>query len=329
MKLRTRLPFVLILVILVILVAAASAPTCAQPSGDAPTSAQPSGDAPTSAQSPGDAPADAQPAAISPTAALPAGEKHLIDVGSYRLLFWVIPGNDLVVLLEAGGGMDSGEWENLAPRIAQTTGATVVAYDRPGFGGSDLPELPCDMREESGSLWRALEKLGLDENLVLVGHSYGGWMIRLHAHDHPDAVVGLVFVDPFNAPFVDSHGVEYWDQHPMTGKLPFDTSDLEKLTREQKAMVRMVGQGLEPKMAIMRETKIREGIPVRLITSGRRFLPQEAEQQAWRRAHEQMVAEIPGAVLVVAEQSGHMIPWEQPDLVLEQIRQVVAEVSGR
>lgn len=273
--------------------------------------------------------AQAQPAGDSPASSEPVSEEHLIDAGSYRLLFRVIPGKDPVILLEAGGGMDSGEWQALAPRIAQATGATVVAYDRPGFGGSDLPDIPCDMREESGSLWRALEKLGLNKNVVLVGHSYGGWMIRLHAHDHPDAVVGLVFVDPFNAPFVDSQGVAYWDQHPMTGKLPFDTSDPEKLTREQKALLRMIGQGLGPKMAIMRETKIAKGIPVRLITSGRPFLPKEAEQEAWRRAHEQIVAEIPGAVLIVAEKSGHMIPWEQPDLVLEQIGQVVAEVRGR
>ena len=259
----------------------------------------------------------------------PKVEEHLVDAGSYQLNFKVIRGEGPVVLLEAGGGMDSSEWQDLVPRIAETTGATVVAYDRPGFGKSDLPDIPCDMREESGSLWRALAKLGLDEQVVAVGHSYGGWVIRLHANDYPDAVAGLVFVDPFNSEFVDAFGVEYCDQHPMMGKHPFDTSEPEKLTREQKALVRMVGKGLGPKMAIMRDSMIKEGIPVRLITSGRPFLPKAEEQEAWRLAHEQVVASIPGAVLIEALESDHMIPWQQPDLVLEQIREVVDEVRRR
>jgi pimeloyl-ACP methyl ester carboxylesterase len=231
--------------------------------------------------------------------------------------------------LEAGGGMDSTEWDELAPRIAQMTGATVVAYDRPGFGKSDLPDIPCDMREESSSMWRALRNLELDENVVLVGHSYGGWMIRLHANDHPEAVVGMVFVDPFNTQLVDSLGVAYCDEHPMMGKLPFDASQPESLTREQKALVRMVGKGLGPKTAIMRETKIKEGIPVRLITSGQPFLPKVTEQEVWRWSHEQVVASIPGAVLVEAEESGHMIPWQQSDLVLREIMTVLDAVRQR
>ncbi|MBU8872116.1 MAG: alpha/beta hydrolase [Gemmatimonadales bacterium] len=262
------------------------------------------------------------------TGAAPEVEEHLVDAGSYKLHFRIIRGQGPVVLLEAGGGMDSAEWNDLAPRIAQVTGATVVSYDRPGFGKSDLPEIPCDMREESSSMWRALGHLELDENVVLVGHSYGGWMVRLHANDHPDDVVGLVFVDPFNSTFVDSYGVEYCDQHPMMGKLPFDISQPEKLTREQKALARMVGQGLGPKVELMRETRIKEGIPVRLITSTQPFLPKAEEQEAWRLAHEKVVDSIPGAVLVEAKESGHMIPWQQPDLVLEEIRKVVEAVRG-
>jgi pimeloyl-ACP methyl ester carboxylesterase len=264
-----------------------------------------------------------------PPPGLQTAEEHLVDAGSYRLFFKVIRGEGPVILLEAGGGMYSSEWDELAPRLAQATGATVVAYDRPGFGQSDLPDIPCDMREESGSLWRALHKLELDESVVLVGHSYGGWMIRLHANDHPAAVVGLVFIDPFNAPFVESLGVEYCDQHPMMGKLPFDTSKPEKLTRDQKALVRMVGEGLAPKVALMRETKIKEGVPVRLITSGQPFSPKESEHKAWRLAHEKIVAAIPGAVLVVAAESGHMIPWQQPDLVIEEISKVVDAARKR
>jgi len=251
----------------------------------------------------------------------------LIQVGEYRLNFKVIKGGDLTILLEAGGGMDSSEWSRLAPDLARKTGATVVSYDRAGFGKSDLPETPLDMREEVDWLWQGLKKLELNKDLILVGHSFGGWMIRLFASEHPEATRGMVFVDPFTNEFVDLLGVEYLDNHPMAGKLPFDTSQPEKLPKIQRALIRMVGDGLGPKIEIMRKTSIPPDIPVVVITSGRQFLPKTEEQEAWRQAHEQMTASIKGATLIVAEESDHMVPGRQPDLIAEVVTKVILAAS--
>jgi pimeloyl-ACP methyl ester carboxylesterase len=254
------------------------------------------------------------------------GVERLVDVGGYNLYFRIIPGQGPAILLESGGGMDSTEWAALAPRLARETGATVIAYDRAGFGKSDLPETKCDLREDTAALWRGLQTLGLDRNLILVGHSYGGFLIRFEAAEHPDAVRGLVFVDPFTVEFVDMFGIEYCNNHPMMGKLPFDTSRPETLNKWQRASVRMVGapgSNLAEKIALMRQAVVPEGIPVRIITAGIAFLPKPEEQKAWRESHEQFAASIKGAVLVVAEKSGHMIPFSQPDLIIS----VVSEVT--
>jgi len=48
-------------------------------------------------------------------------------------------------------------------------------------------------------------------------------------------------VDPFTVELVDTFGIEYCNNHPMMGKLPFDTSQPEKLSKVQRAVVRMVG----------------------------------------------------------------------------------------
>jgi pimeloyl-ACP methyl ester carboxylesterase/predicted alpha/beta superfamily hydrolase len=247
----------------------------------------------------------------------------LVQVGKYHLNFKVIEGWDLTILLEAGGGMNSGEWNNLAPELARKTGATIVSYDRAGFGKSDLPETPHDMSEEVEWLWQGLQKLDLNKNLVLVGHSFGGWMIRLFESEHPDVVQGMVFVDPFTNEFVDLLGVEYLDNHPMAGKLPFDTSQPDKLSKIQRAMIRMVGDGLGPKMEIMSKTKLPSDIPVVVITSGRQFLPKTEEQEAWRKSHEQLSASVKGAILIVAEESDHMIPFRQPDLIIDAVMKVI------
>jgi pimeloyl-ACP methyl ester carboxylesterase len=249
--------------------------------------------------------------------------EKLIDVGQCRLNFRVIKGGNITILFESGGGMDSTEWSKLAPEIASKTGATIVTYDRPGFGKSDLPETPYDMRTETKWLLDGLKKLGLEKNLILVGHSYGGWLIRLIASMYPDNISGMVFIDPFSSEFVDILGVKYLDNHPMTGKLPFDTSKPEKLTKFQRALMRMVSDGLQRKTEIMRKTTIPGGIPVRLITCGKPFCPKPEEQMAWRRAHEQIVSKIKGAKLIVAEQSAHMIPFEQPGIIIETIIEVI------
>jgi pimeloyl-ACP methyl ester carboxylesterase len=172
--------------------------------------------------------------ATTPAQSAQAVEK-LVDVGGYNLNFRIIPGRGSAILLESGGGMDSTEWNALAPRLAQETGATVIAYDRAGFGKSDLPETKYDLREDTVALWRGLRTLGLDRNLILVGHSYGGFLIRFEAAEHPDAVRGLVFVDPFSVEFVDTFGVDYCNNHPMMGKLPFDTSRPETLSKSERA----------------------------------------------------------------------------------------------
>ncbi len=252
--------------------------------------------------------------------------EKLIDVGGYNLYFRIIPGQGPTILLESGGGLDSTEWAALAPRLALETGATVIAYDRAGFGKSDLPETKYDLREDTAALWRGLRALGFDRDLVLVGHSYGGFLIRFEAAEYPEAVRGIVFVDPFTVEFVDIFGIEYCDNHPLMGKLPFDTSRPETLSKFQRALVRMVGapgSNLAEKMAVMRKAVVPAGIPVRVVTAGITFLPKPEEQKAWREAHERFAASIKGAKLVLAEKSGHMIPFSQPDLLVSVVSEVV------
>jgi len=253
----------------------------------------------------------------------PAVVDTLVSVGDFRLNFRVIEGGEPTVLLEAGGGMGLSEWDALAPELARRTGATIVSYDRAGFGASDLPEHPCEMQAEARWMWQAMAHLGFDRDVILVGHSYGGWMIRIEASENPDAVAGMVFIDPFNAEFVETLGVEYCDRHPMMGALPFDASRPEELTREQLALVRMCKGGLAPKVAVMKKTAIPEGIPVFIIKAALPTVPKEEDQEAWERSLDEMAASIEGSVLVVAERSDHMIPFRQPELVVDTVAEAV------
>jgi pimeloyl-ACP methyl ester carboxylesterase len=257
----------------------------------------------------------------------------LVDVGGCHLNFSVIQGSEGVVVLEVGGGADSAYWGTFPTCVARETGATVVTYDRAGFGKSDLPETPYDMVEEVDWCMEGLRQLGLDRELILAGHSYGGWLIRLTASRYPQSVCGMVFIDPFTTEFVDRLGVDYIDSHPMCPKdPPFAHLLPEEITKNQRGMLRVVREGVGPKAALMRDTVIPD-VPVRIITAGIPWWPESEENQAWRDSHERLAASVKDGRLLVAERSTHLVPSEQPEIIVaalaELVRMARQEVSSQ
>ena len=81
----------------------------------------------------------------------------------------------------------------LQDRLAALT--TVVTYDRAGLGCSDRAPLPRTLEHRADDLEAMVSRIGLEPPYVLVGPSCGGPLIRLFAHQHPDQVAGMVFVD--------------------------------------------------------------------------------------------------------------------------------------
>jgi pimeloyl-ACP methyl ester carboxylesterase len=97
------------------------------------------------------------------------------------------------VILEAGAGDFSVDWSLVQPLVARF--ARVCSYDRAGAGWSDLGPRPRTMRQQVWELHALLEHAGEKTPFVLVGHSYGGWLVRLFAETYPADVVGVVLVD--------------------------------------------------------------------------------------------------------------------------------------
>lgn len=256
-------------------------------------------------------------------------EEYLLDVGNCRLFFTLYRGSKPNIVLEAGGGADSTCWGSFPIELLKETGSTVITYDRAGFGKSDLPDHPYDMIEETHWLMNGMEQLSLNSDLILVGHSYGGWLIRLTASLYPDSVQGMVFIDPFSSEFVDLLGVDYLDNHPSCRKdLPFANVDPKELTKNQLGGIRMAKEGLGPKVKTMRNVKFPLNIPVRIITAGEPWWLTPKEDQAWLNAHEQMKSKIPGAELMIAEGCDHHIPDKQPEIIIKAIREVVMVLSS-
>jgi pimeloyl-ACP methyl ester carboxylesterase len=117
----------------------------------------------------------------------------LVDVGDFRMHLYCIGSGSPTVVLDAGLGVLSLTWAPVQKRVAKTT--RVCSYDRAGYAWSDSAPTPRTSQNIAANLRALLANAGEKGPFVLVGHSFGGYNIRVFAHEYPDEVVGLVLVD--------------------------------------------------------------------------------------------------------------------------------------
>src|SRR5262245_32332615 len=122
----------------------------------------------------------------------PPGE--LIDVGGHRLHVACSGSGRPPVLLESGIAASSLSWVGVQPAVARFTRACV--YDRAGLAWSDVPTSVRTFDRIVSELAAVLTKVAQAEPCILVGHSFGSFVVRGYAMRHPKAVAGLVLVDP-------------------------------------------------------------------------------------------------------------------------------------
>ncbi len=119
---------------------------------------------------------------------------HFVDVGGHRLHVVCRGQGSPVVLLESGIAASSLSWAVVQPEIAKMT--RVCAYDRAGLAWSDPPSCPRTFERIVDELSAVLSSAAAGERAVLVGHSFGSFVVRAYAARHPERVAGLVLVDP-------------------------------------------------------------------------------------------------------------------------------------
>lgn len=100
------------------------------------------------------------------------------------------------VVLEAGLGESSLTWSEVLPTVAGET--RVCAYDRPGYGWSEATEGAHDAAAQARRLQKLLAAADEPGPYVLVAHSYGSLIARLFAAAEPEAIAGVVLIEPTN-----------------------------------------------------------------------------------------------------------------------------------
>ena len=243
----------------------------------------------------------------------------LVDVGNHKLHFNIIKGKGIPILFEAGGGSDGTVWNSILKPIAEITGATLITYDREGFGKSTINTLETEVSKHGIlnsilDLETGLKKLGYNKEIMLVSHSFGGYFSTLYSVRNPNLVKSIVLIDVnhnFMEKFVES-----------------DLKKQEKLIPEWKKSnlgLFYMASNIRETTQMMSKLSIPQNIPVVDFINGISPFKESEKIEYWKECHKKFVESHPKSIGITAFECGHGIWFDNPSLVITTISKSYAE----
>jgi pimeloyl-ACP methyl ester carboxylesterase len=251
-----------------------------------------------------------------------------IAVGGYQVQMAEQGSGRYTVIFESGFGTGLETWRKVAPEVAKS--AHVLSYSRAGHGGSDPRPEPRSIMESSRELDQLVAAAKLQPPFILVGHSYGGLLARAFALRHPGQVAGMVLVDPADEGF--NPALRRLDaRRAADDDRQFDALVPSKFKAEYEALKPVLDRGALPPPL---DGKLPD-VPVVVLTSVQQlakpeFFLQSVEAVAIKRdLHADFLRQFSDGSQVLTLRSGHNIQQEEPELVIEAVRKVMAAADGR
>jgi pimeloyl-ACP methyl ester carboxylesterase len=234
-------------------------------------------------------------------------DPRLVSIGARRLSIDCTgnPSPSTVILI-AGGGRTAADWSKVQPSVSTFT--HVCSYDRAGLGPSDKTTTPQTVAEIVNDLHALLKIAGEKPPYVLVGHSIAGIYARRFADAFPAEAAAFVFVD-------SSHEEQFWRLHQVdpNGPAPADMGGAflvkpgQRLDWHTEHPIIVLAQGKTSRQPNMSEE-----------TSA-------AFARIWNDLQHDLATRSPKGQYRLAEQSGHFVHIDQPDLVIQAIRELSAQ----
>jgi pimeloyl-ACP methyl ester carboxylesterase len=284
---------------------------------------------------------------------------QLVEVRGRRLhLLCKGSGDGPTVVIEQGLAGPSILWWPVQDGVA--TFARVCTYDRAGYQWSDAAATAQTAREVVADLDALLTAAGVPRPYVLVGHSFGGPLVRLFVQQHPNDVVGLVLVDTpdesvlLRASFAGysrglartftimrllaNFGLMRWIMGSQEQSLGLPPA-LAGVLGAKAGTPRFFRTAVENSNALdelAAELRSSGGFgsfgdrPLSVITHGVPFLgPAAVLEDGWMEGQRTLAALSTNSELIVAAKSNHMINNDEPQVVIDAIRRVHAAARGR
>lgn len=295
---------------------------------------------------------------------------RLIQVGGHKLHLFELGSGAQTVVLESGISASHLNWRAVQARLAPFT--KVCSYDRAGLGWSELCAESCTPSRLAAQLREMLSAASVPRPYILVGHSFGGLIVRSFAAQFPNETAGVVLVDPLDpaewTPMTEEqtriigHGValsrrgawaarlgvvriclgllmagnrllpriaaKAWSGRAslvtdriagQVQKMPKETWPLVAAHWKQPKCFEGMARHFEclaASIAEMREAPALQ-IPVTLLAGTQNEHPADPAEHAARVS--------PHTKLIYAKNSGHWIQLDEPDLVVDAVREMIED----
>jgi pimeloyl-ACP methyl ester carboxylesterase len=246
------------------------------------------------------------------------------------------------VILISGYRNDSEIWTTppepgIAPVFAAVAGFThVCTYDRPGtildathLSRSDPVPMPRTADDVVSELHALLTTAKIPGPYVLVAHSLGGLFARLYASLYPGDVAGLVLVDTWSEALPELLGPDQWAAYATLAAPPppgLETYRNLEMIDFAAASERMELAASATPLKDVPLFVLSRAKPVALPPDVPAAFSPASFERAWREGQNGLAALLPDARKTIATESDHYIQIEQPDLVIDAVRQVVEAV---
>jgi pimeloyl-ACP methyl ester carboxylesterase len=205
------------------------------------------------------------------------------------------------VVLMAGMGDNSTTWgpfrDTLGPDVR------TCAWDYPGVGESTATA-PMTAGVAAASLNSTLNAAGIDQPVVLVGHSIAGLTVRLFVGRHPDAVAGVVLFDPTVSTFAYRYDSTEF-QPSWNGAV--SAREVDKVTVWPDIPFEILRHDSD----VYREQQMWDA---------------EVED-AWIEGQANFARLAPAGVVTEVQDAGHYVHRDQPQIAADAVLRVLSEVE--
>jgi pimeloyl-ACP methyl ester carboxylesterase len=238
------------------------------------------------------------------------------------------------VIFESGLGGEFDTWGEVLTRLSATDRG--CSYDRAGVGMSETASGPRTTADQVDDLRTMLASAGVEPPFVLVGHSLGGWNVLVHADRHPDDVAGAILVDArppaasarylaeLPAEAAGEPDVLHQYREGYTTWEADATRNPEGLLLADSALQAGSADGLGDRPLVVlaaADTSDGEGSDLDAGLAGR-------FETIWWELQEELAARSTSGRLERVTDTGHDMPYERPDAILDAITEVLATTGG-
>ncbi len=273
-----------------------------------------------------------------------------VEVGGFRMHLNCTGQGDPTVVLESGLGDSYVSWRKVQPQIAKFV--HVCSYDRAGLGFSDASPRPRTSRVIAEELHALLQGAGIAPPYVLVGHSMGGFDVRLFTSLYRDEVAGMVLVDSshpdqenrFPAELKNMEGSWMREAEFLEYAMPLgiprllglcDDEPVERAAecnfhsaREDVAELKAFPQSA----AETARTSSLGDLPLAVLSHDPEKpsseLPPDLAKptnEAWEKMQEELGQLSSRSTQAIVKGSSHYVQIDRPEVVIEAVRQVVTQ----